>query len=106
MTGVINWSIGCGKDGRPDIFASIEHEKNLCFIDNDMKCKHGDLYRNHVHYVKCVRWLEDQFEEWETLPKKFRGKYRKRICRLKAILESCQGVDSSKIAPKFKRLCK
>ena len=106
MTGLINWSIGCGKDDLPDVFTSIENEEHLCFIENDIKCKHGNLYNNHVHNEKCVGWLEDQFKEFESTPKKFRGRYKERICGLKAILESCKDTDPSKIVDKFVKLCK
>ena len=50
----------CGKGiSAPYIYTSIQ--KVLCFIDYDVKCKHGKEFIHFFDYdTECKTWFEDQ----------------------------------------------
>ena len=56
LAGIIAFGIGCGQTGIPDVFASVQDA--LCFIDYDMKCKHGREFIQHVDFDReCNTFL-------------------------------------------------
>ena len=55
LAGVISFGIGCGRTDIPDVFANVQ--KALCFIDYEVKCKHGRQFLNHFDYqTECSTW--------------------------------------------------
>ena len=67
MAGVIAFGIGCGKKDVPEIFASVQDA--LCFIDYDVKCKHGNEFISSFDYAKeCSTWYDDQIRELKQYP--------------------------------------
>ena len=59
LAGIIAFGIGCGNEEIPDVFASV-HEA-LCFIDYDVKCKHGNKFKSHFDYEQhCSTWYDDE----------------------------------------------
>ena len=56
LAGIIAFGIGCGQTGIPDVFASVQDA--LCFIDYDIKCKHGREFLQHVDFDReCNTFL-------------------------------------------------
>ena len=56
LAGIIAFGIGCGQTGIPDVFASVQDA--LCFIDYDIKCKHGREFIQHVDFDReCNTFL-------------------------------------------------
>ena len=56
MAGIIAFGIGCGQTGIPDVFASVQDA--LCFIDYDIKCKHGREFIQHIDFDReCNTFL-------------------------------------------------
>ena len=50
---------GCEHAKVPYLYTSIQHE--LCFIDFDVKCKHGIEFNQFIDYnTECSTWYEDQ----------------------------------------------
>ena len=59
LAGVIAFGIGCGNNSVPEIFASIKDA--LCFIDFDVKCKHGNEFISDFDYAtECSDWFDKQ----------------------------------------------
>ena len=64
MAGVISFGFGCGQDWIPEVFSKVLDA--LCFIDYDVKCKHGEEFIDHIDYdKKCNTWYEDKKVELE-----------------------------------------
>ena len=58
MSSVGNFE-GCKHAKVPYLYTSIQHE--LCFIDFDVKCKHGIEFKQFIDYeTECSTWYEDQ----------------------------------------------
>ena len=90
MAGVVAWSTGCGQTEVPDIFANVQDA--LCFIDNDIKCKHGREFIKHVDFDgKCRNWLDGEFQGLSKLPKFLIRKsvIQKKIKGIHSLVESC-----------------
>merc|ERR1711963_1199377 len=69
LNGIIAFGVGCGNKEIPDVFASVHSA--LCFIDYDVKCKHGEKYISHFDYHKdCETWFSDEKARLEKLPLK------------------------------------
>ena len=55
-----DYGTGCGQGKSvPYIYTSVQ--KALCFIDYDVKCKHGKEFTHFFDYdTECRTWFEDQ----------------------------------------------
>ena len=69
LAGVIAFGIGCGSQTIPEVFASVQEA--LCFIDYDVKCKHGNEFIHDIDYTKhCSSWFDEQIQGLEKLAPK------------------------------------
>ena len=85
MNGIIAFVVGCGNKEIPDVFASVHSA--LCFIDYDVKCKHGEKYISHFDYHKdCETWFSDEKARLEKLPLKV---FKRQLRKLKNIESTC-----------------
>ena len=85
MNGIIAFGIGCGNKEIPDVFASVHSA--LCFIDHDVKCKHGKKYISHFDYQKdCKTWFSDEKTRLEKLQLKV---FKRQLRKLKNIENTC-----------------
>jgi len=86
LSGIIVAGVGCGDVETPDIFASINEA--LCFIDFDVKCKHGERYRNFFNYKReCQSWRDDELAwrvKWPT------DAFKSEVRKLKRWLGTCR----------------
>ena len=59
LAGVISFGFGCGKYWVPEVFSKVLDA--LCFIDYDVKCKHGQKFIDHIDYERnCSTWYVDK----------------------------------------------
>ena len=56
LAGLVAGGRGCGKEGLPGIYASVE--ENLCFIHWATKCKAGHRYESYYWYPQCDDWID------------------------------------------------
>jgi len=88
LSGIIVAGVGCGEVETPDIFSSV-HEA-LCFIDFDVKCKHGNRYRNHFDYTtKCASWYDDELSWRVDFPS---NAFKKEERKLKRLAGTCRPI--------------
>jgi len=93
LAGVISFGIGCGRTDIPDVFANVQ--KALCFIDYEVKCKHGRQFLNHFDYqTECSTWFKDQLEEAELL-RSFDDKFEKRYFGLNSLAKTCNDQSNT-----------
>ena len=86
LAGIVAFGIGCGKKGVPDVFASVQDA--LCFIDYDIKCKHGNDFLSHVdNKVHCSTWYDDTLTQLEGLTQS--RSIRKYLRTFRALENSC-----------------
>ena len=90
LAGVVAFGIGCGKKDVPEIFASVQEA--LCFIDYDVKCKHGNEFISAFDYAKeCSNWHNEQVEFLEQ---------NKGIPIIRKYLENIKSIDATCIVKK------
>ena len=66
MAGIVNFGFECGRIDIPEVFSSIQSA--LCFIDYDVKCKHGKEFIEHIDFDRqCSSWIEDLPKEFNNL---------------------------------------
>ena len=64
--GIVNFGFECGRIDIPEVFSSIQSA--LCFIDFDVKCKHGKEFIEHIDFDRqCSSWVENLTEEYNNL---------------------------------------
>ena len=66
LAGVVAFSIDCGQEDVPEVLASIKN--SLCFIDYDVKCKHGRDFIDHFDFeTKCGTWFQDRRKQLDNV---------------------------------------
>ena len=66
MAGIVNFGFECGRIDIPEVFSSIQSA--LCFIDYDVKCKHGKEFIEHIDFDRqCSSWVENLTKEYNNL---------------------------------------
>ena len=94
LAGVIAFGIGCGSQNIPDVFASVQEA--LCFIDYDVKCKHGNQFIHDIDYTKhCSSWFDEQIQGLENLAPKVTIA-RKYLKNIKTIADKCVKIAVNK----------
>merc|ERR1712025_469858 len=90
LAGVVAFGIGCGQKDVPEIFASVQDA--LCFIDYDVKCKHGNEFISTIDYAKeCSNWHKEQEEFLEK---------NKRYPSIREFLENIKSIDAACVKTK------
>ena len=117
LAGIIAFGIGCGQSGIPDIFASVQDA--LCFIDYDIKCKHGREFIQHIdfdrecntflfhlfiynvwtyfYYISGNTWFDKQVKQWEDVKRSFVKRILRKFTQLKT---SCVPKTSFGLNPR------
>jgi len=89
LSGIIAYGIGSCNTDIPDVFASV-HDA-LCFIDYDVKCKHGKKFETHFDYQSnCGNWFDEQYAARDD-PDALSG-IRRELFYLNKLKKSCRDI--------------